>query len=213
MNVGMRALRVWRAATRSVIRVDARGMASHASAGMVVDRYANSFANVVKKAVPAKDMDAMVAQIKQTSKMMEDARLVEALKNPTLPREVKVDVCKALANKAKLSSYVTNLMMLAAENGRAASLGSILDKSVMLLTGESVQGMEAIVTTAIVLTPHQKVMLQNKLQAELKQPCTIKSVIDPSILGGMTIQLGDQLLDRSVKREIQRLCALLQSAV
>ncbi|KAA8490865.1 ATP synthase subunit O, mitochondrial [Porphyridium purpureum] len=215
MALGMRAVRVWRAVTRGGCgaRVPSRAMASHSSDAAVVERYANSFTSVVKKSVPEKQLDAVISELKVVAEILDDAKLASALANPTLAREIKVDVCKAIAKKANLSKSLTNLMMLVAENGRGASMAPIVRKSVSLLSGTGAEGIEAIVTTAIVLTPHQRVMLQNKLQSQLQAPCSIKSVIDPSLLGGMTLQIGDQMMDMSVKREIQRLCALLQTSI
>lgn len=69
-------------------------------------------------------------------------------------------------------------------------------------------GLTTKVRSAVPLTPDEQAALRAKLQDRFKQPLELHFEVDPSLLGGVSVRVGDQVIDGSVKG---RLDALAQS--
>ena len=69
---------------------------------------------------------------------------------------------------------------------------------VVLLEGESVDGASAEVTSALPLTKSEQDTVKKDVVGKLGDSATISFRVDPSILGGLVIRIGDKVLDGSV---------------
>ena len=61
------------------------------------------------------------------------------------------------------------------------------------------------VTTASPLNIDQIKRLTDVYSAKLDHPVHINSVVDPTVLGGMRIQVGDEVTDNTVVAQLQQL--------
>lgn len=66
----------------------------------------------------------------------------------------------------------------------------------------------AAVTSAVELTPEERSGIENRLLDQFGMGLEFKFNVDPSILGGLVIRVGDKLLDNSI---VSRMAALRQS--
>lgn len=66
-------------------------------------------------------------------------------------------------------------------------------------------GDSAIVTTALPLNENEKDVVQKELVEKIGDPSKIKYVVDPTILGGLIIKIGDRTIDGSVAGQLQML--------
>lgn len=66
---------------------------------------------------------------------------------------------------------------------------------------------EALVTSAFPLTQDQVDALKAKLEEMTGKKIIMKQKVDAALLGGFTVQIGDQLIDGSVARQLQTLKA------
>jgi F-type H+-transporting ATPase subunit delta len=65
------------------------------------------------------------------------------------------------------------------------------------------------VTTAVPLTNAQTADLTDTLKAALRREPVVSARVDPDILGGMIVQVGDSVVDTSVRSRLQSLRTLL----
>ena len=107
-----------------------------------------------------------------------------------------------LAGKVCKSTAATVSMVVAA--GRARDLPGIADELVALGAAEGGRDV-AIVRSAIDLTDDQKTRLAAALQQAVGTPVDVRVVIDPSVLGGLVAQVGDTVIDGSVRRRLDLL--------
>ncbi len=107
-----------------------------------------------------------------------------------------------LAGKVSKSTIATVSMVVAA--GRARDLTGIADELVALGAAEGGRDV-AVVRSAIDLTDDQKARLATALQQAVGRPVDIRVVIDPSVLGGLVAQVGDTVIDGSVRRRLDLL--------
>jgi F-type H+-transporting ATPase subunit b len=76
---------------------------------------------------------------------------------------------------------------------------------VVLLEGESVSGASAEVTSALPLTKKEQDAVKKDVVGQLGDSATISFRVDPSILGGLVIRVGDKVLDGSVSGKLENL--------
>lgn len=76
---------------------------------------------------------------------------------------------------------------------------------VVLLEGESISGASAEVTSALPLTKKEQDAVKKDVVGQLDDSATISFRVDPSILGGLVIRIGDKVLDGSVSGKLENL--------
>ncbi len=69
----------------------------------------------------------------------------------------------------------------------------------------SLKQLDAYVTTAYPLTADQRDMLQTRLAGSLNASVVLHESVDPSLLAGATIKVGDKIIDDSVRGKLQQL--------
>ena len=69
-----------------------------------------------------------------------------------------------------------------------------------------VEGAEmAHVTTAIPMDEDERLLLGKRLSEMLGRPVMLNVAVDPELLGGVVIRIGDKLIDGSVRHRLQTL--------
>jgi F-type H+-transporting ATPase subunit delta len=63
----------------------------------------------------------------------------------------------------------------------------------------------AQVTTAVPIDERQKAVIASRLARRLGKTVTLETKIDPAILGGVVAQVGDNVIDGSVRGRLERL--------
>ncbi|TET96153.1 MAG: F0F1 ATP synthase subunit B [Anaerolineales bacterium] len=81
---------------------------------------------------------------------------------------------------------------------------------VVLLEGKSITGTRAEVTSALPLTKKEQETVSKDVIGKLGESATISFRVDPNILGGLVIHIGDKILDGSVAGKLESLNRSLQ---
>lgn len=81
---------------------------------------------------------------------------------------------------------------------------------VVLLEGESLTGARAEVTSALPLTEKEEKAVRDEVIGKLGDSATISFRVDPGILGGLVIRVGDKVLDGSVAGRLEGLSQSLK---
>jgi F-type H+-transporting ATPase subunit b len=76
---------------------------------------------------------------------------------------------------------------------------------VTLIEGETLSGASAEVTSALPLTSEEQETVQNDIVEKMGSGASISFRVDPNILGGLVIRVGDKVLDGSVSGKLQGL--------
>lgn len=125
------------------------------------------------------------------------------LKSPVIKPAQKVDTFK----KA-LSSQVTPLtdlfVTLVIKHGREAHLASIFEKYTDLYLAEK-NVVRAQVTSAAALTDDQRASLLAKLAAGGATNVELEEKIQPELIGGVVVRVGDRQVDTTVARSLRGL--------
>lgn len=95
-----------------------------------------------------------------------------------------------------------NLLHYLIDKSRLSQIKAIVTEYLKLYY-EKNQIVEAEATFAVEPTKDQVAKLVEKLQAKLKKEIRISTKIDKKILGGVVVRMGDQIIDASIKKEIE----------
>jgi len=175
-------------------------------------RYATALYSAAMK---KKSLDVVDKDMKMLTALLKtDGQLKDFLTSPLLSKELKKEAINSVLSLKKASPLTVNLFGALAENGRLASVDSVLSAFETIMA--AVRG-EVIceVTTAKALDAAQKKDLEVSLQAFLKKGETIQLTlkVDPTIIGGMIVSIGDKYADMSMSTKINKYTSLLQEAV
>ena len=70
-------------------------------------------------------------------------------------------------------------------------------------------GLTATVSSAVPLTDQEQAALSEKLKARFGQALAVQFAVEPSLLGGVAVRVGDQILDGSVRGKLDALTQTL----
>lgn len=105
---------------------------------------------------------------------------------------------------SKVSPMALNLVLVLNTRGRL-SLIPYIARLFEDIERERERKIVAHVTTAEPLSPALRSNLQAQLQEQTGREIELQEQVDRSIMGGMVLQIGDQLLDLSVAGRLRRL--------
>lgn len=98
---------------------------------------------------------------------------------------------------AESDQSVHNFLYTLLENGDIDLLGTVLENLQQMSRGGP-QVQIAYVTTAVALTDDKKEAFRQKLRAQYGANLELAFRVDPSIIGGALVQVGDKIIDGSV---------------
>ncbi|EJD04409.1 ATP synthase subunit 5 [Fomitiporia mediterranea MF3/22] len=164
------------------------------------------------------ELSALAASIKETpqlSAFVSNPFLASSERTAGLDALYKAASAKA-AGKEPLSDVTKNLIAVLSENGRLKETISVIEgfnELVAKYKGE----LEIVVTSASALPRDVLNKLENSLkQSEVAKQAKVLKItnkVNPSVLGGILVDVGDKTIDLSVASRVTKLNSLLQQSV
>lgn len=126
------------------------------------------------------------------------------LANPLMAPDSKKSVLSQIA-EGKVSGFLLSFLLLLVDRGRVAFLTPILQQYQTLLR-ELNNTVLADVTSAVELSEDQQNAICDRVKAMTGASSVELSVqIDPSLLGGLVIKVGSQVIDASLRGQLRRI--------
>jgi F-type H+-transporting ATPase subunit delta len=148
-------------------------------------------------------LDAWQSDLALLSTIVSDGRTATFLTNPSVPAERKIAALESTLD-ATVQPETRNLAKLLIERDRTALAPEIAEIFADQLRAE--RGIAvAQVTTAERLTPDEQDLVRQKLETMTGKRIELAMKIDPEIIGGIIIRIGDQVIDGSVRNKLERL--------
>ena len=141
--------------------------------------------------------------------LAESADLRTLVTSPMVGRADAARAIAAVAPTLGLDPITTRFLGVLADNGRLGELKAII-AIVRRLAGEHRGESVASVATAHPLDDSQVAALKARLKARLGRDVIIDSSVDPSLLGGMVVRLGSQMIDASIKTKLNTLAQAMK---
>jgi F-type H+-transporting ATPase subunit delta len=129
--------------------------------------------------------------------------LRETLTDQAVPLDRRQAVVESLLG-GRASATTTSLVGFVVGAGRARDLPKIIDRLVEK-AAESRAEEVAEVRTAVPLDEDQRTRLAAALSKHTGKKVSLKVIVDPSILGGVVAQVGDTVIDGSIRRRLEQL--------
>ena len=129
----------------------------------------------------------------------EQPEYLEYLFSPAEPLSNRLSAIEEAFGTAPL--HIKSFLKLLCENGRIRELPSLIEDFFELKKIHE-NSITAIVTSAIALSDNQKQRLENKLCSAYKKNIVAIYNIEPSLLGGMKIEIDGKTLDGSVFKKL-----------
>ena len=124
------------------------------------------------------------------------------LRSPVINTEEKAQAMHALLEKAKAHTTVGNFVKVVARNGRLFALPAII-KGFRALAAKDRGEISADVTSAAALSSAQLKSLADTLKGKIGKTVTLTEHVDPSLIGGLVVKVGSQMIDSSLKTKLQ----------
>jgi F-type H+-transporting ATPase subunit delta len=127
----------------------------------------------------------------------------EIVRNPARPLRERIEFVSGMLER-RVPAPVLKLVGLLVERGRIDRLPAVAADYHRLLNRE--RGVvEAVASAAAPLTGDETVALQRKLAEMTGRTVDLRIEIDESLIGGLTVRVGDTLYDASVRGRLERL--------
>ena len=132
----------------------------------------------------------------------ESADFARFLRSPVITGDDKAKALDALLAKSKTNALVANFLKLIARNGRLFALDTII-AGFRELAAKARGEVTADVTSAAPLSADQAKALAETLKGKIGKTVTLTEHVDPSLIGGLVVKVGSQMIDSSLKTKLQ----------
>ncbi len=134
-----------------------------------------------------------------------DLQLV--LGDPAVPGDQRAAVVESLVG-GRVEAETLVLLRDVVQHPRGRRLDDALEELVELAAVRR-QELLAQVRSAVSLTPEQVERLSNALARVYGQPVRIQSVVDPEVVGGVSVTVGDEVIDGTTVHRLEQARRLL----
>ena len=173
---------------------------------MANSTYAKRHAQAVfKTALDRKELNRWQSDLRKIASLFKDEAIFALLKNPEVNFD---DKAKVLSERlGDINPLALKLVSQLVAKGRLGMIGDIADEYQRLVDNyRGIEGAEvAEVTTAIPLDDEDKLRLAQRLTSLVGKPVVLKAKVDSGLIGGITIRVGDKLIDGSIRSKLAAL--------
>jgi len=165
-------------------------------------QYANALADIVLQQGAAEPTRKQLADF--DAAYQQSAELRNFMASPAVSREAKHGVIEKLVARLGASRMIRNFLFVIVDNQRTHLLPEIAVSFEEVLRQR--QGIaEAEVLSAVSLNDKQKTALLRNLESVTGKKIQAHYSLDPALLGGAVVRIGDTIYDGSVRNQLNRL--------
>lgn len=173
-----------------------------ANTATVPGRYASALFELAQSENRVSDVEQQLTSLGAMLDESEDLRRL--VRSPVFSSEEQITALNSVMDRAGISGLAANFVKLLARNRRLFVLRdavSVFQKLAARARGE----VEADVTSAAPLTDEQQSELAERLRIAVGKNITLKTTVDPSLLGGLIIKIGSRMIDSSLRTKLATL--------
>ncbi|MFP3899766.1 MAG: ATP synthase F1 subunit delta [Acidimicrobiia bacterium] len=163
--------------------------------------YAEALFAVARAEGTLGDVEDELFRFSQTLEGSDELR--EALTDAGIPASRRQQIVEDLLGGRALPT-TTALVSMVVGAGRGRDLPSIIRRLVEMSAAEANKEV-AEVRSAVELTADQRDRLAKALEEATGRQVEVKVIVDPSVLGGIVAQVGDTVIDGSVRSRLDQL--------
>lgn len=165
------------------------------------DLYADAFLSVISAEGNVNEVSDELFRLARVLEGNDELR--QALVDPHLPAVRRQQIVEDLL-AGKATDTTTALVSMVVGAGRARELPGIVDRLLTLTASRSNRSI-AEVRSAVELTDDQKARLAEALAASTGREVDVVVIVDPTVMGGVVTQIGDTVIDGTVRSRLAQL--------
>ncbi|MPY93244.1 MAG: ATP synthase F1 subunit delta [Acidimicrobiia bacterium] len=170
-----------------------------------IEVYADSLLPLVRAEDPT---GAVADELYRVARLVEsNDQLRSTLTDPQIPAPRRQQVLEELLGD-RVEPLTAGILSLLVAAGRMSDMPKIVDALVAKNALDASRAL-AEVRSAVALTPEQEQRLASALERAAGRPVDLKVVVDPTVLGGLVAQIGDTVIDGSVRTRLTQLREVL----
>jgi F-type H+-transporting ATPase subunit delta len=151
-------------------------------------------------------LDAWERDLTRLRDALAEEELRSLVEHPAVPYADKERVLRRVVGD--VTPEALNLVLLMVRRGRPGAIDPMVDHFAELVRRD--RGISlAEVRTALPLDETQRAAVMDRLHELTGDEIEINEVVDESLIGGITVRIGDRLYDASVRNRLERLRARL----
>jgi F-type H+-transporting ATPase subunit delta len=147
-------------------------------------------------------LEPWLKSLRQVEHRLRDGEIVAAVDDLSVSLETKKDRLRPVLGDVPMS--VVNLVYTMAAAGDLHCLERVLE-ALELHVARAGRGVLGLVRSAVPLTVAEKAKLEKGLAARFGDELALTYEVDPSIIGGLVVRVGDLVIDGSVAAKLTAL--------
>ena len=164
-------------------------------------RYANALFGAAKK---RGELEAVLSDLESIDLLeSKDASFQKFLESPSVLDDDKASIVATML-RGRVQELVVQFVLLMLRKGRIGNLPIILGPYRKLVEAE-LGLVNAEVVSASPLTEQELEQMRQKLAVLTKKTVRVESKVDPRLIGGVIITIGDRIIDGSLRRKLNEL--------
>ncbi|MEI9850990.1 MAG: F0F1 ATP synthase subunit delta [Sphingomonas sp.] len=165
-------------------------------------RYATALFGLARDAKALPKVEASLATVSQA--LAESADFAALVASPLVSRGDAAKAVAAVAEVLGLDGTTASFLGVLAQNRRLAQLPAVI-RAFRSLAAAHRGETNAQVVSAHPLSPGQVDALKAQLRTRVGRDVTIDLSVDPSLLGGLVVKIGSQMIDSSIRTRLNSL--------
>ena len=172
-----------------------------------VSRYANALFQLAKEAKVIDTVSNDLTSLEIT--INSDVEILKFIQNPSIKKSLKVQFFNTVSQKLELSKLTENFIALIIKKNRVHYILEMIRAFNDLLS--ELKGIKsANITSAYKLSDEEVSKIKMKLKDKFNSDFNINLLKDSSLIGGLKIQVGSQMIDSSIKNQLNLLKAKMK---
>ncbi len=172
-----------------------------------VSRYANALFQLAKEAKVIDTVSNDLTSLEVT--INSDVEILKFIQNPSIKKSLKVQFFNTVSQKLELSKLTENFIGLVIKKNRVHYILEMIRAFNDLLS--ELKGIKsANITSAYKLSDEEVSKIKMKLKDKFNSDFNINLLTDSSLIGGLKIQVGSQMIDSSIKNQLNLLKAKMK---
>jgi F-type H+-transporting ATPase subunit delta len=164
---------------------------------------ARPYAEALFKALPLSEAQSVATQVDELAQVAGDERLRSFADRPGTPAGQVFEVITS-ATRTALGEPAKNLLRVVLDNGRLAALAEIAAQFKLLVNARSGSS-DATVYSAFPIDAAALAEVVVALEKRFARKLKARVVVDPGLIGGIRVVVGDEVLDTSVKARLEQM--------
>ncbi|MBX3011494.1 MAG: ATP synthase F1 subunit delta [Caldilineaceae bacterium] len=144
--------------------------------------------------------------------LQQNPQLAERLSNSTIELGERIAALESVI-PADAPSELRNTLKLMVQEGSLQLVDQVGPALQQVSSGRTAAPIKAEVTSAMALSSEEQAQLRQSLAARYGQGLSFAFAVDPALMGGLRVRVGDRLIDTSVATRLQTMRETLSAVV